>query len=85
MDSARVSKDVLVVDFIIISMDRFGYPWDIWKGTIAFVAADNTTITESGRPGSGVFIQSGSSITDSILYSQFPSHSVQNLYFMQKL
>lgn len=47
---------------------RFGYPWDIYEGTIVFVAANNTTISKTDRPGSGVQTLYGAVITDSLLW-----------------
>lgn len=51
----------------IWTQPEFGYPFDIFKGTITFVAADNDTITSSGRPGSGVLRMEGAILTDNLL------------------
>ena len=46
---------------------EFGYPFDVFHGTITWVVASNATITSSGRPGSGVFGMRGAILTDSLL------------------
>ena len=46
---------------------EFGYPFDVFQGTITWVVASNSTITQSQRPGSGVFGMRGAILTDSLL------------------
>ncbi|CAG7850932.1 SubName: Full=Uncharacterized protein {ECO:0000313/EMBL:CCA74578.1} [Serendipita indica DSM 11827] len=46
---------------------EFGYPFDVFQGTITWVVASNATITRTGRPGSGVFGMRGAILTDSLL------------------
>ncbi|KAG8813748.1 hypothetical protein FRC17_001443 [Serendipita sp. 399] len=47
---------------------EFGYPFDVFRGTIVWVAANNETITRTGRPGTDVRPISGAVLTDSLLY-----------------
>ncbi|KAG8752306.1 hypothetical protein FRC14_007165 [Serendipita sp. 396] len=49
------------------SQPEFGYPFDVFQGKITWVAADNDTITATGRPGTDVHAISGAVITDSLL------------------
>lgn len=56
----------------IWTQPEFGYPWDVFKGQITFVAADNGTITSTHRPGSGVVRMEGAILTDNLLYVVFP-------------
>jgi len=46
---------------------EFGYPFDVFKGTITFVACDNGTITALNRPGAGVLRMVGAILTDDLL------------------
>ncbi|KAG9021892.1 hypothetical protein FS842_006402, partial [Serendipita sp. 407] len=46
---------------------EFGYPFDVYQGKITWVAANNQTITATGRPGVDVQAISGAIITDSLL------------------
>jgi hypothetical protein len=46
---------------------EFGYPFDVFKGTITFVACDNGTITQLNRPGAGVLRMTGIILTDDLL------------------
>ncbi|KAG9032011.1 hypothetical protein FS842_004183 [Serendipita sp. 407] len=45
----------------------FGYPFDMYQGKITWVAANNKTITATGRPGTDVQPISGAILTDSLL------------------
>lgn len=51
----------------IWTQPEFGYPFDIFKGVITFVAADNGTITLLKRPGAGVLRMDGAILTDNLL------------------
>jgi hypothetical protein len=51
----------------IVTQPEFGYPFDIFKGSITFVAADNGTITQLKRPGAGVLRMEGAILTDNLL------------------
>ncbi|KAG8815762.1 hypothetical protein FRC18_001329 [Serendipita sp. 400] len=46
---------------------EFGYPFDVYQGKITWVAANNQTITATGRPGVDVQAISGAILTDSLL------------------
>ncbi|KAG8842361.1 hypothetical protein FRB91_004230 [Serendipita sp. 411] len=46
---------------------EFGYPFDVFQGKITWVAANNETITRTGRPGTDVHAISGAILTDSLL------------------
>ncbi|KAG8798053.1 hypothetical protein FRC16_008124, partial [Serendipita sp. 398] len=49
------------------SQPEFGYPFDVFQGKITWVAANNDTITATGRPGTDVQAISGAILTDSLL------------------
>jgi hypothetical protein len=46
---------------------EFGYPFDVYQGTITFVVANNDTIMSTGRPGTDVRRLEGAILSDSIL------------------
>ncbi|KAG8822520.1 hypothetical protein FRC17_009558, partial [Serendipita sp. 399] len=46
---------------------EFGYPFDVFRGMITWVAANNETISVTGRPGTDVRPISGAVLTDSLL------------------
>ncbi|KIM30382.1 hypothetical protein M408DRAFT_328000 [Serendipita vermifera MAFF 305830] len=51
----------------ITSQPEFGYPFDIFTGNLTLVAANNGTISRTGRPGSDVVRLEGAVLTDAIL------------------
>ncbi|CAG7850933.1 SubName: Full=Uncharacterized protein {ECO:0000313/EMBL:CCA74039.1} [Serendipita indica DSM 11827] len=61
-------------------MPEFGYPFDVFQGTITWVAANNATITRTGRAGSGVFALRGSILTDSLLNVKVHSNVTASCY-----
>lgn len=59
---------------------EFGYPFDVFQGTITWVVASNATITSTGRPGSGVFGMRGAILTDSLLNIKVRSNVTATCY-----
>lgn len=51
----------------ILTAPNMGYPFDVFTGNITFAAANNATITSSGRPGSDIMRINGAMLQDSIL------------------